>query len=62
MSSIIFGIILVIGSAAVFWYFLPRNGQEHPLVRNSGVGSIITLTLMITFTTGLALLFEAFVG
>jgi hypothetical protein len=58
MPSIICGAVLVFVSCASFWYFLPRSGQEHPLVKNSGVGSMITLTIMIVLTIGVVLLFE----
>ena len=32
------GAALVASTSAGFWYLLPRNGKEHPLVRNNGVG------------------------
>jgi len=58
VSSIICGAVLIFLSCSGFWYLLPRNGQEHPLVKNSGVGSMITLTIMIALTIGVVLLFE----
>jgi hypothetical protein len=36
----IIGATLVAGTSAGFWYLLPRNGEEHPLVQNPGVGSM----------------------
>jgi hypothetical protein len=62
MISIICGAALVVITCAGYWYLLPRNGQEHPLVKNSDVGSMITIAMMTVLTFGLAMLFEGFFG
>ena len=62
MFSIIFGAVAVVGSAACFWWLLPRNGVVNPLVRNSDVGSMVTIAIMSVFTLGTVLLFTGFVG
>ncbi len=56
------GAALVVATCAFYWYLLPRNGAVHPLVRNSDVGSMITIAIMTMFTFGVALLFEGFYG
>jgi len=58
----IWGAALVVFSGGTFWYFLPRNGREHPLVKNSGVGSMITLAIMTVLTVGVVLLLQGFLG
>ena len=50
------GAVLLVFSCGAFWYLLPRNGEVHPLVRNSDVGSMITIGLMTTMTAGFGLL------
>jgi hypothetical protein len=62
MFPIICGAALVAVSIGGFWYLLPRNGLEHPLVRNSGVGSTMTLAIMIALTIGVILMFEGLTG
>ena len=47
---------LIVGSGLVFWQLLPHNGRENPLVRNSVVGSMVTLGLLTTLTIGVAML------
>lgn len=62
MFLIICGAALVAVSIGGFWYLLPRNGLEHPLVRNSNVGSAMTLVIMIALTVGVVLMFEGLAG
>ena len=62
MFLIISGAALVAVSIGGFWYLLPRNGLEHPLVRNSSVGSAMTLVIMIALTVGVVLMFEGLAG
>jgi hypothetical protein len=62
MFPIICGAALVAVSIGGFWYLLPRNGLEHPLVRNSGVGSAMTLLIMTALTVGVVLMFEGLIG
>jgi hypothetical protein len=62
MVPIICGAALVAASIGGFWYLLPRNGREHPLVRNSNVGSAMTLVIMIALTVGVVLMFEGLTG
>jgi hypothetical protein len=42
----------------LYWYLLPRNGQENQLVKNSDVGSMVTIAL----TFGAALLLNGLFG
>lgn len=56
MLSIICGAALLVATSIFYWYLLPRNGQENPLVKNSDVGSMVTIAIMAAFTFGAALL------
>jgi hypothetical protein len=58
MFSTIFGTALVVVTCAFYWYLLPRNGRVHPLVRNSNVGSWVTVTIMTVLTFGVVILFQ----
>jgi len=62
MFPTICGAALVAVSVGAFWYLLPHNGLEHPLVRNSNVGSAMTLVIMIALTVGVVLMFEGLAG
>jgi hypothetical protein len=50
------GIALLAFGCGSYWYLLPRNGVVHPMVRNSDVGSMITIGLMTVVTAGIGLL------
>jgi len=50
------GVALTAFGCASYWYLLPRNGQVHPLVRNSDIGSMITIGIMTVLTAGIALI------
>ena len=56
MLSIICGAALLVATSIFYWYLLPRNGQENPLVKNSDIGSMVTIAIMAAFTFGAALL------
>jgi hypothetical protein len=58
----ILGATLVAGTSAGFWYLLPRDGQEHPLVRNAGVGSMVTIVILTLFIVGVAVMCEGLLG
>ena len=62
MFTVICGAALAVGAGVSFWYFLPRNGQVHPLVEKLDGGSLITLAIMTTFTIGVVLVFAKFLG
>ena len=62
MFGAIVGAAMVISSAACFGYLLPRNGQEHPLVRNTDVGSMATIAIMSVLTIGVAIFCEGLFG
>jgi len=62
MFIVICGAALAAGAGASFWYFLPRNGQVHPLVERFDGGSMITLAIMTVFTTGVVMMFAGFLG
>jgi hypothetical protein len=53
---------LIVGASLAFWQLLPHNGREHPFVRNSGVGSMVTIALLTTLTFGVALLWSGLSG
>jgi hypothetical protein len=62
MFSIISGAALTIISCAVFWYLLPHKGQVNPLVKNSDVGSMVTIGIMSGLTFGVVILCEGLFG
>ena len=62
MLYLLSGAALTGGGAASFWYLLPRQGRVHPLVRNSDVGSMVTIGIMTGVTFGLVLLAAGFSG
>jgi hypothetical protein len=62
MFYVVCGAAVVTGTCAAYWYLLPRNGQENPLVRNSDVGSMLTIGLMTALTLGIALLLDGLFG
>ena len=62
MLSVVSGAILVAAPGASFWYLLPRNGVVHLLVRNSDVGSMVTIGIMGAMSLGIALLFDGLFG
>jgi hypothetical protein len=62
MLYIISGAALAGVGGASFWYLLPRDGRVHPLVRNSDVGSMVTIGIMTLVTFGLVILFAGFSG
>jgi hydrogenase/urease accessory protein HupE len=49
-------------SCAAFWYLLPRKGVVHPFVKNSDVGSMVTIGLMTSLTAGVGLLAAGLFG
>jgi hypothetical protein len=58
----VLGTAMVAGTSAAFWYLLPRNGKENPLVANTGVGSMATITILSLAIVGIALLCEGLLG
>ena len=62
MISVIAGAIMIVGSSACFVYLLPRGGQVNPLVRNSDVGSMVTIAIMSVLTIGIAILWGGLSG
>jgi hypothetical protein len=52
MFDVILGMALIGAGVGSFWYLLPRNGQVHPVVENSNVGSMITILIMAVLTAG----------
>lgn len=62
MLSIICGAVLLVATSIFYWYLLPRNGQENPLVKNSDVGSMVAIAIMAAFTFGAALLLNGLFG
>ena len=62
MLYIISGVVLLVGGCGSFWYLLPRKGEVHPFVRNSDIGSLVTIGIMIVITAGFAFLGAGFLG
>ena len=62
MFSIITGAALVFASGAAFWRLLPDKGEVNPLVRNSDVGSMITIAIMAGLTFGVVILCAGLFG
>ena len=62
MFNVICGAALTAVASASFWYFLPRNGQVHPIVEKFDGGSMITLGIMTIFSTGVVMMFAGFLG
>ena len=62
MLYVISGTALVGVGGASFWYLLPRNGQVNPLVKNSDVGSMITIAIMSGLTFGVVILCAGLFG
>lgn len=56
------GAAMVGGTSAAFWYLLPRDGKENPLVANTGVGSMATIVILTFVIVGIALLCEGLFG
>ena len=53
---------MLVATCSFYWYLLPHNGQENPLVKNSDVGSMVTIVIMAAFTFGAALLLNGLFG
>jgi hypothetical protein len=62
MFSVVLGVALIAVGVGGFWFLLPRNGQEHPLVQNTGVGSTAAIVIVSSLTIGVALLFNGLAG
>jgi len=62
MLSIICGSVMVAVAGGGYWRLLPRNGQVHPLVKNTDVGSMVTIAIMAALSLGVALLCEGLLG
>ena len=62
MISTVVGAVMVVASSVVFWRLLPRNGEVNPLVQNSNVGSMLTITIMSVLTIGVAILWSGLVS
>ena len=58
MFEILMGVALVVGASTAYWYLLPCNGQVNPLVKNSDMGSLITITIMTIVTVGIGLVID----
>lgn len=59
MFSALWGVVLIGIGGTGFWYFLPRNGQIHPLAKKSFLDSMITITIMTIVVLGIGLIVEA---
>ena len=62
MLSVIVGAVAIVAAGVSFWWLLPRGGQVHPMVRNTDVGSMVTLAIMSVLTFGAVMLFAGLIG
>lgn len=62
MLSVIVGAAAIAAAGLSFWRLLPRDGQVHPWVRNTDVGSMVTLAIMSVLTFGAVMLFAGLIG
>jgi len=62
MIYTITGAAVTVGTCVVYWRLLPRDGRTHPFVKNSDIGSMITIGLMTTMTIGIGLLCQGLFG
>jgi hypothetical protein len=59
MFSVLWGVVLIGSGGTAFWYFLPRNGQVHPLAKKPFLDSMITITIMTVLVLGIGLIVQA---
>jgi hypothetical protein len=45
-------VILVVASIAVLWFFYPKRGQPHPLLRLPFMQSVVPLAIVIGLALG----------
>jgi hypothetical protein len=62
MSFTIVGAALIVTAIAFFCYLLPRKGVVNPLVKNSAVGSMVTIAIMGLLTFGVCVMFSGLFG
>ena len=62
MLSILSGATLVGASGTGLWYFLPRNGQVHPLAKKPFLDSMVTIVIMTLLVVGLGLVLDGAFG
>ena len=60
--SVIVGAAAIAAAGVSFWWLLPRAGKVHPMVRNTDVGSMVTLAIMSVLTFGAVMLFAGLIG
>jgi hypothetical protein len=58
----IVGATLIVMASTFFWYLLPCNGVVNPLVKNSAVGSMVTIAIMGVLTFGVCVMFSGLFG
>lgn len=56
MFSIISGVIVFGGGGAGLWYFMPSNGQVHPLAKRPLLDSLIPIAIVTALALGVALI------
>jgi len=62
MLSVIVGAAAIAAAGVSFWWLLPREGKVHPMVRNTDVGSMVTLAIMSVLTFGAVALVSGLLG
>ena len=62
MFSALSGVVLIGVSGAGFWYFLPRNGVVHPLVKKRFFDSMVTIVIMTLLVLGFGLIIQSLGG
>ena len=56
MYSIISGVIVFGGGGAGLWYFMPSNGQVHPLAKRPLLDSLIPIAIVTALAIGVAMI------
>lgn len=56
MFSIISGLIVAGGGGAGLWYFMPSNGEVHPLAKKPLLDSLIPIAIVTALAIGVAMI------
>jgi hypothetical protein len=56
MLSIISGAIVAGGGGVGLWYFMPSNGQTHPLATKPLLDSVIPIAIVAALAIGAAMI------
>jgi hypothetical protein len=56
------GVGLIVTSGLLFWYFLPREGQEQPRFKKALNEMLLLLSIIVAISMGLPLLLQGLFG